>query len=147
MEEAIQQVEVTWGRAIKVWWSIKWRQILYMFALYAGIVAIIAAVGLVVWMVGVRPALAQAGQKDAPSTITSGEMDATITYEDMGVAGDLIAAPSPVRTGRAPFVSCITSCFMLLSMPIAFLIEIAVVKRVLRIRYSDFRIVLAKTGG
>lgn len=140
MEEAIQQVEVTWGRAIKVWWSIKWRQILYMFALYAGIVAIIAAVGLVVWMVGVRPALAQAGQKDAPSTITSGEMDATITT--------VMSEPlSPVRTGRAPFVSCITSCFMLLSMPIAFLIEIAVVKRVLRIRYSDFRIVLAKTGG
>jgi hypothetical protein len=146
MEEAIQQVDVTWGRAIKVWWSIKWRLTLCMLVLCAGIFAIMVAVALMASMVGSRQALSHVEQEDAPSAIES----EPVTKENEAITAimsDPNAPPFHARPRRAPFIPYFTCCFMLLFMPIAFLIEIAVVKVVLRIRYSDFRIVLAKTDG
>jgi hypothetical protein len=65
----MNELEVTWGRAIKVWWSIMWRAVLFGFI--AGLVA-----GFIVGFIG-----GMAGA--ATGTIT------TLS----GIAGGIVAIP------------------------------------------------------
>ena len=43
----MNEVEVTWGRAIKVWWSLAWRGVLFggVAGLIAGIIMMLAGAG------------------------------------------------------------------------------------------------------